>query len=273
MQSKIQSANIKEITAQEVASICSHAFLKRPEDYIEKAQEPVRAWQQDFNDFLEETVSFRASPYAVCVRPETVAYANDFIKASRKKDIVIASVVGFPHGSVYTTKFKLAEADLALRYGANEIDFVINYERLKQGDKQYVAKEMRELVRLVRPYKESYDALTKAVLETSELSEGEIILACDIAKDQGVDFVKTSTGYSRIGAKREHLRIIRKNFPAGIELSGGITPGNFKLLLCAASSEGVSGYVYLDPYRIRIEESGLLKEMFKEQRVEEEELW
>jgi deoxyribose-phosphate aldolase len=64
----------------------------------------------------------------------------------------------------------------------------------------------------------------KVILETSELSRDEKVIAVAIAKAAGVAFVKTSTGFSKCGATEEDVRLMRAIAGAdiGVKASGGI---------------------------------------------------
>ena len=69
-----------------------------------------------------------------------------------------------------------------------------------------------------------HERILKVILETAYLSDGEIIQACEICADAGVDYVKTSTGFAPEGAKESHIKLMRKHLPSnvGIKASGGI---------------------------------------------------
>ena len=107
---------IDELTKQQIASICDHTYLNRPEAFRGKAENPVKYRNQEFEDFLEKSIDLK--PYAVCVRPEDCRHTDDLIDHS---NIIVASVVGFPDGNWYPTSMKVAETELALSYGAKEI--------------------------------------------------------------------------------------------------------------------------------------------------------
>jgi deoxyribose-phosphate aldolase len=98
----------------------------------------------------------------------------------------------------------------------------------------------------------------KLILETSLLTSDEIIIACKLADEIGVDFVKTSTGFVVAGAKAEHLKLMRANFSKGVKMSGGVNKENLHDLLTAASGRE-DGMIELDPLKIRIGESSLLR--------------
>lgn len=66
-----------------------------------------------------------------------------------------------------------------------------------------------------------------------------------------VDFIKTSTGFSRSGANPDDAFFMRKNFKNGVKISGGVTINNVYELLNAVSGRN-DGMIELDPLKIRI---------------------
>jgi deoxyribose-phosphate aldolase len=112
---------------------------------------------------------------------------------------------------------KVAETEIAIRDGADEIDFVVNTGRLKQGDSEYVLLEFKNEV------KAAHGKPVKAIIETCLLSRQEKILACQLAVDAGVHFVKTSTGFGSGGATVADVRLMREIVGPEIgQASGGI---------------------------------------------------
>lgn len=253
--------SIEDLTTEQIASICDHTFLLRPEQFIpeaEKIEETcIDLREAAFNDFLQETVEKQEKiPYAICIRPEDVEFSSGILeKFCTEKEIIIVSVVGFPHGSSYSTDLKAAEAKVSLMHGAKEIDMVLNYRELQEKNFDNVKKDIDEV-------KKQLDKrnILKLILETSELLPEEIRTACKIADECGVDFVKTSTGFGKYGARKEDLEIMKEYFPRGIKISGKVNVENYKSLLNAASREG-NGLIDLDPRKIRIGESSLLKKL------------
>jgi len=248
---------IESLTLNDAASICDHTFLKRSESYKGKVSESgksaVRMREEAYEAFMNDVIFGDFTPYAVCVRPEDVKRTKNLIEGDHR-DIKIASVVGFPDGSLYTLAFKIAETRLAIEYGADEIDMVLNYKALISGDLDYVRNDIGLVVN--QAHKEN--ALVKVILENCELSPEQIVQACKISDELEVDFVKTSTGFGKYGANVEDLKLMRKNFPRGIKISGGVRESNYRELLGAASGRD-DGHIDLDPMKIRIGESGLLK--------------
>jgi deoxyribose-phosphate aldolase len=66
---------------------------------------------------------------SVCCKPADVKFVADVLKGS---DVLVGTVVGFPHGSS-TTASKVFETKEAIANGAVEIDVVINIGHLKSG--------------------------------------------------------------------------------------------------------------------------------------------
>lgn len=151
----------------------------------------------------------------VCVPPFWVKRACREIGTA---DIQLVTVVGFPLG-YQMTEAKEEETRLAIRDGVDEIDVVMNISAFKEGMMWFKI----ELVKLSKMIHES-ERLMKVILETAYLDDAEIIKAANIAKDAGVDFVKTSTGFAYAGAQVNHIRLMRENLPSqvGIKASGGI---------------------------------------------------
>ncbi len=251
---------IEDLTPAQVASICDHTYLNRPEAFLKIAKEgesPVRLRQIDFLNFLKNSVKNKDRlPYAVCVRPEDVSFATGCLYMPETKHIVIASVVGFPDGTNYDSGFKLAETDLAIKRGAEEIDMVIDYTALKSREFDFVQEDIEGIVKRAH----GDGVLVKLIFETSELNEEEIKKACEIARVTDVDFIKTSTGYGAYGAQPAKVRIMRENFDKGVKISGKVKPDNYKELLYAASGR-TDGFIDLDPRKIRIGESSLLNNL------------
>jgi len=65
----------------------------------------------------------------------------------------------------------------------------------------------------------------KVIIEISELSKNGIVKASEICLDAKVDFVKTSTGFTKSGATLTAVKIIRKTVRNNckIKASGGIS--------------------------------------------------
>lgn len=152
---------------------------------------------------------------SVCVNPTWVEYCRDFLHGS---DVEICTVIGFPLGA-NAMEAKAQEAKLAVEQGATEVDMVINIGRLKSEDYRTVARDIKGVVQAVQG-----KAIVKVIIETSLLTKYEKIRACEIAKQAGTDFVKTSTGFSGGGATVEDVKLMRSTVgpEMGVKASGGV---------------------------------------------------
>ncbi len=153
--------------------------------------------------------------FSVCVNPYYVPLVAQKLAGS---DVKVCCVVGFPLGA-NTSTAKAAEAAQAVADGANEIDMVINVGALKSGKKDFVEADIRAVVKAIKG-----KALLKVIIETCLLTDDEKVLACQLAKSAGADFVKTSTGFSSGGATVEDIALMRKTVgpDMGVKASGGI---------------------------------------------------
>ncbi|MEY8000480.1 deoxyribose-phosphate aldolase [Clostridium sp. Mt-5] len=152
---------------------------------------------------------------SVCVNPTWVKLASEKLKDSEVK---VCTVIGFPLGAS-TTETKVFETKDAIKNGAQEIDMVINIGELKNKNDAYVENDINSVVKAAKG-----KALVKVILETCLLTREEKVRACRIAKKAGADFVKTSTGFSKGGAKAEDVRLMRDTVgkDMGVKASGGI---------------------------------------------------
>jgi deoxyribose-phosphate aldolase len=247
---------IEDISIEQLASICDHTFLNRSEAFkhvAKKGQSSIKLRSVSFQQFLEKTINLRFLPFSVCVRPEEVSHTVKFLKDNNRSRIKVASVIGFPDGSLYGTDFKVAETNLAIDHGADEIDMVLNILKFKEGDFNFVKEDINAVVTAAH----AKGAIVKLILENSELNLEETRKICELANETNLDFVKTSTGFSGSGAKFEDLKVMRDVFKKGVKMSGGVKMMNVKELLTAVSGR-TDGLIELNPNKIRIGESSLL---------------
>ncbi len=184
--------------------------------YIDHTNLKPYATRGDIIRLCDEAVQYGF--YAVCVNPYRVKLAKDYLK-EKNADVKVASVIGFPLGAT-PTEIKVAESRRALKDGADELDMVINIGALKDGDYDYVKKDIAEVVRVAH----ERGAKVKVIIETCYLTDEEKVKACELAKEAGADFVKTSTGFGSGGATVEDVMLMRKTVgpEMGVKAAGGI---------------------------------------------------
>ena len=171
---------------------------------------------------------------AVCIPPLFVKMAKEILKGSSVK---VSTVTGFPFG-YSAIEAKLAETVLALVDGADEIEMLANITAIKNADWQYLAKEINTIMPVVK----SKRIVMKVILETGLLDEIEIITCCDIYGAAGVDYVKTSTGFSTIGATVKAISLLRTHLADAVKInaSGSVNTFQFALKLLEAGASTIS---------------------------------
>ena len=188
------------LTREELASYIDHTLLKP-----EASREQIRA-------VCEEAKQYHFA--SVCVNPCWLPLIAEELKGS---GVSVCCVIGFPLGASLSS-VKAFEAREAVAAGAQEIDMVINIGAVKSGGWELV----REDIAAVNAAKGT--AKLKVIIETCLLTDEEKVRVCQIAKEAGADFVKTSTGFSTGGATVHDVELMRKTVgpEMGVKASGGI---------------------------------------------------
>lgn len=184
--------------------------MKDLNEYIDHTLLKAEARPDQIEKLVNEAKEYKFK--SVCVNSAYVSLVKKL-----DKDINIAAVVGFPLGAM-ATKAKAFETRTAVEDGASEIDMVINIGMLKSGNYDYVLEDIKACKNEIK------DGILKVIIETCLLTDDEKIKACELSKEAGADFVKTSTGFSTGGAKVEDVRLMRKTVgdSMGVKASGGI---------------------------------------------------
>ena len=188
------------MTKQEIAKLIDHTLLK-PATTAQIVSLCAEAKQHGFA--------------SVCVNPCHVKLAAKELAGSSVK---VCTVIGFPLGE-NTTKVKVFETKEAIKNGATEIDMVINQSLAKANAWKKVEKEVAAVK------KACGGVLLKVILETCNLSQKQLIAACNACVSAGADFVKTSTGFGAGGATVEAVSLMADIVhPRGLKVkaSGGI---------------------------------------------------
>ena len=184
-----------------IASYIDHTLLKQD------------ATGQQIDQLCAEAAKYHFA--SVCVNPYYVARC---VKNLKGTDVKVCTVVGFPLGAT-TTESKAFETLQAIATGATEIDMVINVCALKSGHIKGVEQDIQALVAACEG-----KAILKVIIETCLLTDEEKVLACQIAKRCGADFVKPSTGFSTGGATVADIALMREPVgpEMGVKASGGV---------------------------------------------------
>jgi len=187
----------------EIAHLIDHTLLK-PDATV-----------QQITQLCHEALLYNFA--SVCVNPTHIKLVAKLLKNS---DVKVCSVIGFPLGAT-PSQTKVFETEQVLNDGATEIDMVINIGALKGNDDDLVERDIAGVVRVAH----SRGALCKVIIEAGLLTNEEKVRACQLAKNAGADFIKTSTGFNTTGATIEDVALIRQTVgpSIGVKASGGIS--------------------------------------------------
>ena len=177
---------------------------------------------------------------AVCVPPFMV---KDCKKRLLGSEVKVATVVGFPAG-YQTIPSKLYELNDVIARGADEIDYVVHRGYLANDDFENIEEETLAWIDICKQKK----VVSKWIIESSELSQGQILRLLALANKLKPDYVKTSTGvYGK--AKLEDVQLFRKELNPEIKIkaAGGISSRELAQSFIDAGADrlGVSQYLNL----------------------------
>lgn len=197
---------------------------------------------------------------AVCLYPQYITIAKQLLADK----IPVATVVNFPAGNLGIEQVKQDILD-CLKLGADEIDVVLPYSRLKEQDYTYIENFLAQCRAMTQGY------CLKVIIESGLLTQEEIKIITDIICDAGADFVKTSTG--KIPGKGASLdavesilsvfveRQVKGKSISGIKISGGINRRNVEEYLNLIGNK--MGSAWITAKNVRIGASALLNELIR----------
>jgi len=201
----------------EIAAMIDHTLL-RPE-----------ATRADIVKLCSEARQYGFA--TVCINPYWVPLAVSELEGSVVR---VCTVAGFPLGAT-STPAKVAEAAVALRAGAREIDMVMNVGAMRSGDWDTVKLDIQVVAQACH----EAGAIVKVILETALLDDEQKTAACGLAQAAGADFVKTSTGFGAAGATAPDVALMRAAVGQrlGVKAAGGIrTIEDFRAMAAAGAN-------------------------------------
>lgn len=223
------------LSAEQLAGMIDHTFLKPfgTSENIEK----LCAEARKYNFAM------------VAINPAEVETCVKLLEGS---PVRVGAAIGFPLGQT-TTECKAFETRDAIEKGATEIDTVINVRALQKGRLDIVKKEIEDMVAICKPA----GVICKVILETCYLSDAEKETVCRIAKEAGVDFVKTSTGFGTAGATVEDVALMRRVVgpEIGVKAAGGIRDLDTALAMIKAGATRIgtsSGVSIVEAYKVSL---------------------
>lgn len=188
-------------------------MVEQMAQYIDHTLLTADATKEQIKELCQQAKEYKFK--SVCINPTWVSYASELLAGAEP---VVCTVIGFPLGA-NSRSVKAYEVKQAIGDGAKEVDMVINIGALKSGDFQLVKEDIQAVVQAA-----GEKALVKVIIETAFLEKNEKIQACELAKEAGADFVKTSTGFSTAGARVEDIQLMRASVgpELGVKASGGV---------------------------------------------------
>ena len=185
---------------KDILKMCDHTLLR------------VDCSADEIKTLCDQAIKHECA--SVCIPPCHVAGAKRYVGDK----LNICTVIGFPNGYM-TTAAKAFEAADAVKNGADEIDMVINLSMVKDGCWNDVLADIKAVRQAC------VGKVLKVIIECCLLTEEEKIRMCSIVAEGGADFIKTSTGFSKGGATRSDVELLRKYSPEHVQVkaAGGIS--------------------------------------------------
>lgn len=203
--------------------------LKRLANMIDHTLLKADAQKAEFEQLCKEAINYGFKMVAINSYP--VGMCRNFVQDS---DVHVGAAIGFPLGQT-TIETKVFEVKDAIKNGADEIDYVINIGKLKEGDIDYIRDEMKAVVNASR----EGGIISKVILENCYLTDQEKMAVCEIAKEVKPDYVKTSTGFGTGGATVEDVKLMKQvvGETVKVKAAGGIRDLDTALQMIEAGAE------------------------------------
>lgn len=187
--------------------------------------------QQNVANLLQEALLYEYK--LVMIRANYITFAKQFLKENNSETLV-GTVIGFHEGN-YSLQTKLDEAKKAIELGADELDFVINYEEFKKGNINLIIEEVLQGTKICL----ENNKIVKWIIEVAALTNQEIVEISSLIREEimnnfGLEaakkvFVKSSTGFFKTennlpnGATFETMKLIVENAkPLQVKAAGGV---------------------------------------------------
>lgn len=169
----------------------------------------------------------------IMIRPEHVSLAKKMI-LDADSNLLVGTVIDFPEGKS-NLESKIKEANEAIENGADDLDFVCNYEAFKNGDTALIKQEILIGTQIGL----ANNKIVKWIIEVAALSDKEIIQLSALIKnvvlsnfkeeDYASVFVKSSTGFYKTqnglpnGATIPAIMMMLENAsPLSVKAAGGV---------------------------------------------------
>lgn len=211
----------------DISQYLDSTYLKTPEQAGLTDAENLQVVCNTIQEAIENNFKL------VMIRPDMVTIARQMISDAHSK-VLVGTVIDFPLGNG-STEAKLTEAQQAIIDGADDLDFVVNYEAFKASDIDTVKQQIETCTRL------GLDAgkTVKWIIEVAALNDHQIVQLTALIKnvvlshfkesDYNNVFVKSSTGFYKTegglpnGATVPAIKLMLENsFPLPVKAAGGV---------------------------------------------------
>lgn len=208
-------------------------LLERLAGFIDHTLLSATATRENIEKHCNEAIDYGF--HAVSINPRWIPLAAEILHKTKVKT---GGVVSFPLGAD-STKIKVAQAKDTIFAGADEIDMVADIASIIEGDAKYLAAELHSVLKVCHSMKPP--VVLKVIIESAALTNDQIIFACRIAQEAGVDFIKTSTGTNPAGgATVEAVKLMKEYAPkCKIKAAGGIKTAQKAIELLEAGAERI----------------------------------
>lgn len=210
-----------------IKSYLDSTYLKLPEQVGLSEEEHLKVVKNCIQEAIDEAFKL------IMIRPEMVKIAREMIDKAGSK-VGVGTVIGFPEGTASLTQ-KLEEANQAIIDGADDLDFVCNYQAFKLGNTALLKQEILEGTRLGL----EHHKVVKWIIEVAALTHEEIIRLAALIKNVIIAnfkepqfpnvFVKSSTGFYPTkegvpnGATLPTVVLMLENcWPLPVKAAGGV---------------------------------------------------
>ncbi len=162
-----------ELTEKTLAKFFDHTLLK-----AYATEEDLLALCKEAKEMGTAMVAINSYPVKLC---------KEYLKDT---DVHVGAAISFPLGQT-TIETKVFEVKKSIEEGADEIDYVLNIGKVKEGNYAYIKEEMEAIVSVCK----EHNVLSKVIFENCYLTKDEIRECALVAKEVKPDYIKTSTGF------------------------------------------------------------------------------
>ena len=165
------AVDLSKMTKKEVGKCFDYALL------------PKTLTEKEIREGCREAIKYNCKAFCF-----SSSYWTPVVKEELEgTDLLIGAGISFPFGQ-QTSAVKAFETEEAVKMGATVLDNCMNVGNMKEKKYDAIKQEFKEYV------KAAQGVLTKMIIETCFLTDDEIRIACELASEAGINYVKSSTG-------------------------------------------------------------------------------